>query len=139
MSDIIEQKKAALIDELGFFEDPQELFEYIISKTKRAPGLPQESKTETHLIKGCISGLWLTETFKDGRCYFEADADSIITRGIAKMVCEMYSGLTPQEILSFDPEFLTQLRISTQLSPNRRNGLSKLTEKIFEKARAHLA
>lgn len=140
MSEKIEQKKAALRDEFGFFEDPRDTFEYIIAKTKDKPHLPGDLKKEEYLVKGCVSSLWLVPAYDaaTGVCNFKSDADSIITRGIASLVCELYSGLSPKEVLELDPSIFDELKIGTQLSPNRRNGLGQLCAKIAEFARSHI-
>lgn len=127
---IIEDRKNSLREEFGFFENPEERFEYIISKSKHAKGLDESQKTEENLVRGCVSNLWLVPSFENGKCKFESDADSIITKGVALLVCGMYDGLTPQEVLDFDCAFLEEIQIAQYLSPNRRNGLSKLCEKI---------
>ena len=135
---IIDDRKDAIRNEYGFFGSPQELFEYIILKNKSAQPLEKEFKTEENLVKGCVSSLWLVTDFKDGKCYFKSDADSVITRGVAELVCSMYDGLTPQEVLSFDPAFLEELGISAHLTPNRRNGLSQLCKKIADFAQSNM-
>ena len=134
----IENRKDALREEFGYFESPEERFEYIISKTKAEKGLEDCYKTDENLVRGCVSNLWLASEYKEGKCSFKADADSIITKGVAHLVCDMYSNLTPQEILDFDCEFLSEIGISQFLSPNRRNGLSKLCEKISDFATLHI-
>ncbi len=130
--DEIETRKNAVRDEYGFFGSPQELFEYIILKNKTAAPLEAEYKTEENLVKGCVSSLWLVEEFVDGKCRFKSDADSIITRGIAALVCSLYDGLSPEEVLQLDPVFLEELGISAHLTPNRRNGLSQLCKRISD-------
>ncbi len=127
---IIDDRKNAVREEYGYFGSPQELFEYIIMKNKSAAPLEKQFKTEEYLVKGCVSSLWLVPSFEDGKCRFKSDADSIITRGIAALVCSLYDGLTPDEVLAFDPSFLEELGISAHLTPNRRNGLSQLCKKI---------
>lgn len=127
---IIDDRKNAVREEYGYFGSPQELFEYIIMKNKSATPLEKQFKTEEYLVKGCVSSLWLVPSFEDGKCRFKSDADSIITRGIAALVCSLYDGLTPDEVLAFDPSFLEELGISAHLTPNRRNGLSQLCKKI---------
>lgn len=134
----IEERKDALREEFGYFESPEERFEYIISKTKGEQGLEEALKNEENLVRGCVSNLWLNSKYAEGVCHFKADADSIITKGVAHLVCEMYDGLTPQEILDFDCEFLSEIGIAQYLSPNRRNGLSKLCEKISDFASLHI-
>ena len=132
---LIEQRKQQLRDEYGIFPDPQELFEYLIEKNKKANSLPNEFKTDEYIVKGCVSSLWLVPSFKEGKCYYKSDADSLITRAVASVVCELYSGLTPQEVEMLDPAFLAEVNISTHLSPNRRNGLSQLCAKIKDFAK----
>ena len=115
MSSIIDARKDALREEFGFFESPEERFEYIISKTKNSEGLNAKFKTDEYLVRGCVSNLWLVPEMRGGKCRFKTDADS---------------GLEPREILDFDCAFLSEIGIEQYLSPNRRNGLSKLCEKI---------
>lgn len=140
MSEKVERKKSALREEFGFFDDPRDTFEYIIAKTKSLPRLPDDLKKEEYLVKGCVSSLWLVPSFdgRTGECSFKSDADSVITRGIAALVCEAYGGLAPSEILELDPAIFDELKIGTQLSPNRRNGLSQLCKKIADFAKSHL-
>ena len=135
---IVEQRKDELREEFGFFESHEERFEYIISKTKNKEGLAEEFKSEKYLVRGCVSNLWLVSSFEEGKCAFKTNADSIITKGIASLVSEMYSGLSPQEILDFDCAFLSEIGIEQYLSPNRRNGLSKLCEKITDFAKSKI-
>lgn len=127
---LIEEKKRALAEEFGVFPDPQELFEYLIEKNKGAAPLPDEFKTDAYIVKGCVSSLWLKPSMENGKCVFKSDADSVITRAVADIVCGLYSGLEPKEVLELDPACLAEVGISTHLSPNRRNGLSQLCAKI---------
>ena len=141
MSEKVEKKKNALHEEFGFFDDPRDTFEYIIAKTKEIPHLAPEFKKDEFLVKGCVSSLWLAPSYDKEKnvCNFSSDADSVITRGIAALVCGAYSGLSPSEVLELDPAIFDELKIGTQLSPNRRNGLSQLCRKIAEFATCALA
>lgn len=141
MSEKTDQKKIALREEYSYFADPQELFEYLISKNKNKEALPDEFKIEEFLVKGCVSNLWLIPSYDEtaGVCRFKSDADSVITRGIAGLVCETYDGLSPREIPEIPPSFFDEIGIGAQLSPNRRNGLGKLCEKIESFAKFHLS
>ena len=134
---IIEEKKDSLREEFGFFDNPQDLFEYIIAKSKERPHLADEFKRDEFLVKGCVSSLWLVPSFdeKSGTCSFQSDADSLVTRGVAALVCDTCSGLTPGEILEFDPAFFEELGINAHLSPNRRNGLGQLNARIADYAK----
>ena len=130
----LEERKQKLREEYGWFSDPQELFEYIIGQSKILEPLDKSLKIDEFIVKGCVSSLWLVPSFDKDKniCSFRSDADSLVTRGVAAIVCKLCSGLPPDEILSLDPSFMDELGIASQLSPNRRNGLGALLSKIRE-------
>lgn len=123
-------KRAQLIAELEPFGDHHERFQYIIDRAKTAPGLEAALKLDAFLIEGCTSNLWLVPSLEAGRCRFRCDADSLITKGIATLVCELYDDATPQEVAASDANFLAEVGVTQHLSPNRRNGLTNLVSKI---------
>ncbi|MDR1816908.1 MAG: SufE family protein [Puniceicoccales bacterium] len=131
------EKRQALFDELSPFEDPHERFQYIIDRASAAPGLPEEFHEPVFRIEGCVANLWVVPSFKDGLCQFDSDSDAVITKGIAMLVCEYYSGATPAEVLDNGRDFLAEAGITQHLTPNRRNGLSNLVSKIRAFAELH--
>ena len=126
----IEEKRDQLVEELVPFEDHLDRFAYVIDRAKDAPSLEDEYKIETFLIKGCISQLWIFPKFENGKCFFRADSDASITKGTATLLCELYSGDPPGDIIRLEPDFLSEVGITQHLSPNRRNGLTGVREKI---------
>ena len=126
----IEEKRDQIVEELMPFEDHLERFTYIIDRAKSLDSLDEEYKIETFLIKGCVSQLWIFPQFKDGKCQFKADSDASITKGTAGLLCELYSDETPEDIVRMEPDFLADVGITQHLSPNRRNGLTGVREKI---------
>ena len=103
---------------------------YVVDKAKKSPQLPPELRTDATRVEGCLSNLWFVPELREGNCYFKVDADSHIVRGIALLLADFYSGHPPKEILANDPGFLSEVGITQHLSPNRRNGLSRLWDKI---------
>ena len=126
----IEEKRDQIVEELMPFEDHLERFTYIIDRAKSLDSLDEEYKIETFLIKGCVSQLWIFPQFKEGKCQFKADSDASITKGTAGLLCELYSDETPEDIVRMEPDFLADVGITQHLSPNRRNGLTGVREKI---------
>jgi cysteine desulfuration protein SufE len=126
----IEDKRDQLIEELIPFEDHLERLTYVIDRAKDNPGLDEEYKIETFLIKGCVSQLWVFPSFVDGKCHFQADSEASITKGTATLLCDLYSGESPEDIVRLEPDFLSEVGITQHLSPNRRNGLTGVREKI---------
>jgi cysteine desulfuration protein SufE len=130
------QRREALVAELEPFADHHERFQYVIDRAKSAPALSAELKLDAFLIEGCTSNLWLVPSLEAGRCHFRCDADSLITKGVASLVCEFYDGAPAAEIAETDADFLSTVGITQHLSPNRRNGLTNLVGKIRGFARA---
>ena len=132
-------KKQELIENLSLLPTAQDRLMYVVDKARKTPNLPPGQRTDQTRVEGCLSNLWFIPELRDGRCYFAVDADSHIVRGIALLMADFYSGHSPQEVLANDPAFLSEVGITQHLSPNRRNGLSRLWEKIraFASAQIH--
>lgn len=124
------EKQHQLVDRLSSIQDPQERFAFIVSNGRKQPALPENFKTEQNRIHGCLSKLWLICEFRQGQCFFQADADSLIVKSIASLLCELYSNAAPEEILRSDPRFLADVGITQHLSANRRNALTRVWETI---------
>ena len=133
----LEEKKRELVEDLGLLPTAQDRLMYVVDRAKKTPNLPAELRTDETRVEGCLSNLWFIPEYREGKCYFKVDADSHIVRGIAIVLAEFYSGHEPKEILANDPGFLSTVGITQHLSPNRRNGLSRLWEKIRGFAAEH--
>lgn len=90
-------------------------------------------------ISGCVSVVWIVGEFREGRCFFHSDAESLIVRGLVALLCEFYSGFEPSTILAPHPDPLEALGISRNLSPTRRNGLAAARNAIRAFAARHSA
>lgn len=124
------EKRDALVEDLSIIDDPQERFAYIIDNARALPALAPEFKVDAFRIEGCQSQLWLVPRYEDGKCIFATDSDAVITKGVAGLLTELYSGYAPEEILAVPPDFLAEVGITQHLTPNRRNGLSNVWTKI---------
>ena len=74
--------------------------------------------------------MWLDHEIKDGKLYFRADSDAIITKGIISLLIGVYSGRTPAEIAADDFGFVAEIGLKENLSPTRANGLVSMIETI---------
>lgn len=126
----LEQKRADLIETIGLLPDGEERLAYLLSRGRKFPALEANLKTEDRLLPGCVSQLWLVPEFRGGLCYFRMDADALITKGIAAVVCDFYTGETPADIITMETDFLGEVGITQALSPNRANGLASLRQRI---------
>ena len=126
----LEEKKQAVVEEFSMYDEWLDKYEYLIELGKALEAYPEEEKTEDKLIKGCQSRVWLDYELKDGKLYFRADSDAIITKGIISLLISVYSGRTPAEIAADDFGFVEQIGLKENLSPTRANGLVSMIETI---------
>jgi len=128
-----------LIQEFEMFDDWMDKYNYIIELGKDLPMIDPQFKTEEFLISGCQSQVWLHPEEKDGKLYFSADSDAIITKGIVNLLIRVLSGHTPQEILDNDLSYLDTIGLKNHLSPTRSNGLASMIKQIKLYALAYSA
>ena len=131
------EKQQQLIDNYSIIDDAQERLAAVVDDARKMSPLPEAERTEANRVKGCISQAWIVGELRDGRCYFRCDADSPLVRGLLKLLCELYTGATPDEIVATEPVLLEQLDLSRNLSPTRLNGLRSVRAKIREYAASH--
>jgi cysteine desulfuration protein SufE len=135
----LEQKKDALVEEITLIPDAYERLGYIVDCGKKADGLTEDLRIDSFKIEGCMSQLWVVPTYKEGLCSFKSESDSAIVKGIASLLCDFYSEAKPDDIRKTDADFLSEVGITQHLSPNRRNGLSRIVESIQHFAKSCLA
>ena len=130
----IKEIENEIVEEFAIFTDWMDKYEYIIELGKNVPVIEEREKTEENLIKGCQSRVWLSCKVEDGKLWFAADSDAIITKGIISLLIGLYSGRTSQEILSSDFSVVEKIGLKENLSPTRANGLVSMIAKIREVA-----
>ena len=126
----IKEKQDEIIDDFALFGDWMEKYEYLIQLGRELPIIEEIYKTEENLIRGCQSRVWLHADFREGRLYFTADSDAVITKGLVSMVIKVLSGQTPREIVDAEIYFIDAIGLSTHLSPTRSNGLLSMLKQI---------
>jgi cysteine desulfuration protein SufE len=131
------EKERQIGASLAEFRNVQQRLNWLVEEARARPSLPAETCTEAHRVPGCLARLWLVTDFREGRCHFQAESDSLIIKGIAGLLCRLYSDCTPAEILAHDPGFLAPYGISQHLTPNRRNALARVWEEIRHFAQTH--
>ena len=128
----LQETENAIIEEFSMYEEWLDKYEYLIELGKSLTDYPEAAKTDDKLIKGCQSRVWLDYTVEDEKIFFNADSDAIITKGIISLLIGLYSGRTPQEILSSDFSVVEKIGLKENLSPTRSNGLVSMIAKIRE-------
>jgi cysteine desulfuration protein SufE len=137
MSDLnFNQKKDNLIAELKALSDPEDRFTFIVERAQCQENIPEELKLDSFKVKGCMSQLWIVPSVDQlGICKFQADGDALIPKGITLLILDLFQNEKPKTIIDADLSFLDQLGLKEQLTPNRRNALSKIEDYVKDFAR----
>ena len=126
----LKEAEDEVVDSFTMYDEWLDKYEYLIDLGKNLAPYPDSSKTDDRLIKGCQSRVWLDYQMKDGKLWFTADSDAIITKGIISLLVSIYSGRTPEEIASSDFSFIEKIGLKENLSPTRANGLASMIATI---------
>jgi cysteine desulfuration protein SufE len=124
-----------IIDSLGFFDNWEERYKYIIDLGKELPEMDTSLRTDEHLVRGCQSQVWLVDEWRAGKLFFQADSDAFIVKGLLGVVLAAFNGKPPGEILAFDIDaYFTRLDLLQHLSSTRGNGLKAMVKRIQDRA-----
>lgn len=139
-TETIQDRIRNLTHEFETAGDWEARYRRVIEMGKVLPELPEAFRTETYKVKGCQSQVWLhAELDSGGRVKLVGDSDAVIVKGLVASLLSVYSGATPEEILSTSPKFLSDIGFDTHLSPSRANGLSAMVKQIYLYATAFKA
>lgn len=116
----------------------EEVYQKIISWGRRLPPFKEEWKCEANRVLGCQSLMYLHVELKNGKLFFSAASDALISAGLAALLIEAYNGVAPETLLKTSPAFLEDLKIPASLTPGRANGLASLFLKMKQEALHHL-
>ena len=124
------EKQVELTTQLTALKNGQDRLAFLVEKAKHRSSLAPEMRVDENLIPGCLARLWFVPQFRDGKCFFACDSDSLVVKAIAGLLCDFYSGHASAEILAHEPTLLAPLGITQHLTPNRRNALAKIWDRI---------
>ena len=126
----INEAQDEVIEEFSDFTDWMDKYQLLIDLGNEQKPLDEKYKTESNLIDGCQSRVWLQADYVDGKIIFTAESDAIIVKGIIALLIRVLSGHTPQEILDADLYFIDKIGLKEHLSPTRSNGLLAMVKQI---------
>lgn len=119
-----------VIEEFSAFDDWMDKYALLIDLGNSLPPLEDKYKTESNLIEGCQSRVWLQADYEDGKIIFKGESDAVIVKGIVSLLIEILSDHTPQEILDTDLYFIEKIGLKEHLSPTRSNGLVAMVKQM---------
>ncbi len=128
------EKVETIKEDLDFFEDELQKYEYIIDLGKKLEPLEDEYKSPSNIVHGCTSQVWLVCEEKDGKLYFKGTSDAIIVKGLVYMILEIFSGVEKDTLKEVDMDIVYELGLSEVITPNRQSGVIGMIKKIKEYA-----
>ena len=132
----IKEIQDSIVEDFSLFDNWEDRYNFLIEMGRECPMIEEKYKDDAHRINGCQSRVWLNAELKDGKVYFSADTDAVITKGIVYLLIKVFSGQTPQDILTADLSFLDEIGLREFLSPMRSNGLSAMLKQMLLYAEA---
>ena len=127
----IKEIQDSIVDDFSMLDDWMDRYSMIIEMGKECPVIDPQYRNDNYLINGCQSRVWLHAEKKDGKIYFTADSDAVITKGIINLLIKVFSGQTPDDILAADLSFLDKIGLKEHLSPTRSNGLLSMVKQMM--------
>ncbi len=119
-----------IIEEFSDFTDWMDKYQLLIDLGNEQASLDDKYKTESNLIDGCQSRVWLQADYHDGVIDFTAESDALIVKGIVALLIRVLSGHTPAEILDAELYFIDRIGLKDHLSPTRSNGLLAMVKQM---------
>lgn len=127
----INEQQDEIIEEFQDFDDWMDRYQLLIDLGNSQEPLDENYKTESNLIDGCQSRVWLqADLTPEGLLHFQAESDALIVKGIVSLLIRVFNDQTPQDILDADLYFIDRIGLREHLSPTRSNGLVAMIKQI---------
>ncbi len=122
--------ESAITEEFSIFDDWMDRYNYLIEMGKEMKVIDEKYKVQNNLITGCQSRVWLHAEYRDGKIYFSADSDAVITKGLVSLMIRVLDGQSPDDILQAELGFVDKIGLKEHLSPTRSNGLTSMIKQM---------
>jgi len=134
MSTTFNDKQKEIVNLFKACSSEDDKYKKIIEFGKKLPLLEEQYKVPENIVKGCQSIMYLRSFFQNDLVYFQASSEALISAGLAALLIYVYSGETPETILTTPPHFLDELGINANLTPSRANGLYSVHLRMKQEA-----
>ena len=126
----INELRDEVIEVFSDFDDWMDKYQLLIDLGNELPPLDERYKTESNLIDGCQSRVWLQADCHDGVMELQAESDALIVKGIIALLIKVLNHQKPEDVLNADLYFIERIGLKDHLSPTRSNGLLAMVKQI---------
>ncbi len=114
-----------ITEDLDALNNQEERIEYLMELGEELESFPQELKTAKNKVPGCVSGVYMDVTLKDGRIHIRAMSESLIVRGFVKIFIEYFNNKKVQEVSGFE-EFAQKYHLTKSVVATRANAIGSM-------------
>jgi cysteine desulfuration protein SufE len=126
----IPEIEANIVEEFSLFDDWMDRYNHLIGMGKELEVIDEKYRVQNNLINGCQSRVWLHASYQDGKVYFSADSDAVITKGLVSLMIRVLNGQSPDDIMNAELGFIDKIGLKEHLSPTRSNGLTAMVKQM---------
>ena len=130
MNSITEIQEAVIQDFSMLDGDMEMTIGYIMELGEKLPVMNEDEKTDSNIVKGCQSKVWLLASEDDGKVSFRADSNTAITKGLVSILVRVLSGQTPDDIMNADLFFKEKIGMNRFIGTQRSNGFAAMIKQI---------
>lgn len=87
-------------------------------------------RVKDNYMRGCRSPIWVIARIEDNTWHFEFDSDTLIAKGLARIVQNVFSGMTTSEIGQIT--FKDFGNIARRLPVERQKGLQAMINRVHK-------
>ncbi len=99
---------------------------------------PMEKELSENLVPGCQSKLYIdVELDKDQNIHIKAASDALISKGLAALFIQAYSGQSIHFLFSTPPGFFSEIGLFSMISIQRQQGFLSLYKHVLKQC-SHL-
>lgn len=114
--------------------NPKQRYEQLLWYGKKLQPLPESEKIPENKVPGCVSLVYITARLEEGKVIYQAEGDAQLVKGLVAMLIEGLNGLSPEEIIQVQPDFIEETGLKVSLTPSRANGFYNIFRKMQQKA-----
>ena len=130
----IKDKISTWGESLAMLEGTDRL-EYLLDLAKESTTLDPEKRLDENKVHGCMSQIWVDVELQDKLVTVNYDSDAMITKGIARVICDCFTGGDVKEATTIGIDDFNPLGIQPLLTAQRRNGLGNLIHTVVNKCK----
>lgn len=127
----LKEREENLINLFLMLPDEFDQCDYLIQKAlSQNTDYSKTVRTKENEIAGCKSKLWVKIMEKEGIVQVQSDSDSLILKGFAMLICDLFNGLSVKEVTSTPIDILEKLELNDEINAIRKEGIRKMIMRI---------